>query len=158
MAQLGLYLVLMILIWIVIAKVVFPDSGEKDPYAAFIAANGPLLTQVAENAQDPDAWPGIRETDKVRSVLQTGGIQQVRPGEDGSVAFWMGVQDSMDLRYVYSSDGSWPLPEKISGEDWTEVEAQREDVRHWVGGLGGLQNASARRLSDRFFLMQMETE
>jgi len=153
MTQLGLYLVLMILMWIVIAQLVFPNNGARDDYKAFIEKHAPLLTQVAENAMDETVWPGLMDTQEVRDVLAEGGVTSVT-GDGTSASFWLKAEDpNATLRYAWFPDGRYVMSEEVqSAAVWELVKSENRDVTHYVGGTAGQCSVSARQLNDHFYL------
>ena len=152
MVSIAFYLVLIIGIWTVIARLVFPDKGETDQWLAYIQAHEPLLVQVAQNAMDEGTWTGIRETEEVRSVFAEGGIEQVENG-DGSVYFIMRTENAGEtLRYVYLPNGDYAPPDWVLNGDWVEQSVSGDTTRRWIGGTAGKGSVSARRLTERFYI------
>ena len=152
MTQLAVYLILMIVIWVFIAKLVFPNDTKTDVYQTFIDAHAPLMEQVAQNAMDESVWSHIQSTAEVQDMLKEGGIVSVT-GDEESASFWLQDENpEATLRYAYFPLGAYIPPEVVRGSGWVEEKVDAEGVTRYVGGLAGQGSVSARRLSERFFL------
>ena len=147
MASIALYLVIIIGVWAILGKALFPAQTSVDTYGDFFAKNAPLMRQVAENALDPDVWPGIRETPEVQARLEELGVTDITV-EDGAASFWLADQvPNALLRVIYAED--YVRPAAFSGGEWTEIETEREETRRWTCGQGFL---NVRSLAERFWL------
>ena len=149
MIQLGLGVVLLVGMWAIIGRLFYPQQTAEDVRAAFVKNNAPLLTQIAENAMDPEKWAGIQDTAEVQSLLKEGNVTAVTGGETCArfELAYDGVPDGR-LAILYFPDGQYRF-----GYDggWTEEET-KGDARRWVGGLAGQGYVNVRPLSGGFFL------
>ncbi|MGN0803236.1 MAG: hypothetical protein ACI4MF_11635 [Candidatus Faecivicinus sp.] len=148
MIQLGLGVVLLVGMWAIIGRLVFPSQETAVTPASYVQAHAPLLTQIAENAMDPEKWAGIRDTDEVQAVLAEGKIQIVTGYEtcarfslpydnpDGTLA----ILYLPDDQYVFSFDGEWAQ------------ESAEGDTQRWVGGTAGQGYVNVTRLAESFYL------
>ena len=148
MAQLMLYLLLMIGMWMVIASVAFPKKSTVDTMKAFVQKNEPVLIQVAQNAMDENVNPGIQNSVEVLNLLGEGDISSVFAYEQGAAFAISGKNTpaSGHLYLLYLPDGQYSFP--YSGE-WEAATADSEGTLRWTCGDAYV---AVTRMADCFFL------
>jgi len=157
MLTLACFLIGTIVLWSVLAHVLFPNRNVEDPHAALVKGNAPLLTQIAENAMDPEQWPGINATQEVKALLEKGGITSVAGDEHGASFMLVpeNPQNVLFIRYDPGNDAFLNIPRHILGENfysWMKISAE-EGTECWVGGSTGTGFCNARKLADHFYLI-----
>ena len=143
MLSIAFYLVLIIAVWGVVGYVAFPRA-EEDSLRSFVASNEKVLVQLAENALDPEQWPGVAGAPEVAQMLAEGGIARVDV-EDGRAVFHLTSEMPEQSRaIVYFPGGDYAPPAECAG--WAMIEPLR-----WQGGLGDQGYVNARALVGGFF-------
>ena len=148
MAQLMLYLVLLIVIWIVIGSIVFPKQSAASTVKSYVEKNSAVLVQVAENAMDENVNPGIQNSVEVLNLLGKGDISSVFAYEQGAAFAITGKNTPKGghLYLLYLPDGQYSFP--YSG-DWEAATADSEGTLRWTSGSSYV---AVTRLADGFFL------
>ena len=133
MLTIALYLVLLIGMWSVIGKWVYPTVTDRSRAEELAKKHSPLLIQLAENSADAEQWAGIAETETVQSLYET---------------FYM-KSGSADRTHalVYAPSGAYVPPQDVS--DWTETATYEYK--------SASSTATAIRLSDTFFYEEVIT-
>lgn len=152
MATLALYLVLLIGMWAIIGYVVFPDKGEADTYAELVAANEPLLTQIAENVIDPAQWEGIQYAQEVQALLEKGNFSETR-AENGQAHFIIpteNLSESLTTFVAYCPDGEYHLPEDMV---WNVIVSEGKSTRY-EDSAGSGSYVTVQKLSEKFYLIE----
>lgn len=151
MAQLMLYLLLMIGMWMLIASVAFPKKSTVDTVKAFVQKNEAVLIQVAQNAMDESVNPGIQSSVDVLEILGEGKIGSVFAREDGAVFEITGdrVPENGHLYLIYLPDSSYAFDRE--GE-WTASAPDKNGTLRWEDGQGTGSYVAVTRLADHFFL------
>ena len=151
MAQLMLYLLLMIGMWMVIASVAFPKKSTVDTMKAFVQKNEPVLIQVAQNAMDENVNPGIQNSADVLEILGEGKVGSVSARDQSAVFEITGdrVPEKGHLYLIYLPDGQYAFD--LEGE-WSAATTDKNGTLRWEGGQGADSYVAVTRLSDCFFL------
>lgn len=147
MLTIALYLVLLIGMWSVIGKWVYPTVTDRSRAEELVKKHSPLLIQLAENSADGKQWAGVAETETVQSLYETYHI--VYTETEGELTRFYMKSGSADRTHalVYAPDGAYVPPQDVS--DWTETATYEYK--------SASSTATAIRLSDTFFYEEVIT-
>ena len=142
MLTLALYLVLLIGMWSIIAKWVFPTTTDLSRAKELVKEYPALLAQLAENSADSTQWEGIQESDTVQTLYDTYNVTYVET-VNGCTHFYMKVTDASTTHaLVYAPQGEYLPPEG----DWAKTEG--ESSTQYVLDATTI---TVTRLADNFF-------
>ena len=71
------YVVLLIAMWALLGKLLFPTQSTREKLANLVAQNRNLLIQLAESADDPALLTSLESTETVRDLFEAGDIRAV---------------------------------------------------------------------------------
>lgn len=153
------YLLLLIGLWSVIGIVVFPEKTTENKYADYVKGNAPMLTQVAENAMNPEQWEGIMDVPEIKEMLENGSVQSVQAYDSG-VAFTLpgSIADGgLYICYDPSGDAFLDASRHIAviaqfPDEWTQTEST-ETLQRWQGGMMDKGYYNITKLADGFYLV-----
>ena len=159
MASLAFYLLILVAVWAVIGVMVYPFDKQNSTPADFVQENATMLTQVAQNAMDPEQWPGIRTVPEIAGMLEKGGIQDIQAYDVGA-AFVLPSDNVEAGRYIcYDSTGDDFLNAAAHitliaayPNDWTLTEST-VTLERWQGGAFGKGYYNISKLADSFYLV-----
>ena len=150
MLTIALYLILLIGLWSVIIKLVYPTVTDLSRAKELVKEYSPLLVQLSENSADGTQWEGITETDTVQTLYENYNIVSTET-ENGITRFYMKSSDVTTTHaLVYAPEGRY-VPPEYAGE-WTQAESESE-----IKYTSGTVTAAATRLSDTFFFEEVVT-
>lgn len=152
MATMAFYLVLLIGMWGILAHVLFPDRGPNETYANLVAANEPLLTQIAENVIDPDQWTGIRQAPEVQALLEKGSFSETRE-ENGQALFIISTEnlsENLSTFVAYCPDGEYYLPDDYV---WNVIVSEGKSTRY-EDSAGSGSYITCQKLREKFYLIE----
>ena len=151
MLTLLLFLLILIAVWSVIVRIAFPGAGDSaDKYLLLVKKHHPLLRQIVEAALDKDRWPGLMETEEVRSLLEEGDIVNVSAiGQ--CVEFQIRSDVRQEKRAVLYQPDTACLPPSLEGcgLDWT-YKGEADGLQTWTSPAGA--RLTLRALEDQFYL------
>ncbi len=148
MLTLAFYLVLLIAMWSIIAKWVYPTTTDLSRAKDLVKNHSALIVQLAENSADSTQWTGITETDTVESLYETYCVTYVET-ENGITRFYMKVSDANTSHALaYAPNGEYLPPE---GE-WVKTEA--DDVVQYTLGSTTI---TVKPLGEQFFYEESVT-
>ena len=108
LGTIAVYLVALIAVWLFLGRMLFPQTSRADATASFVSANAPLLTQLAEAAEnDAEMLALMRADSNVSQILSAGGVGAIFADERG-VVFSLegkGVPDNGYLYLLYCPGG-----------------------------------------------------
>lgn len=147
MLTIAVYLVLLIGMWSIVGKWVYPTVTDRTRAEELVQKRSPLLVQLSENSASSEQWAGIAETETVQSLYETYRIVYTET-EEGLTRFYFKSDDANTTHaLVYAPEGRY-APPKI-GSDWTETDS----LRYESAGA----TAVATRLNDNFFYEETTT-
>ena len=148
MIQLLSYVVLLIVAWIVICLVAFPQPSTIERLTDYVKTNEKVLVQVAENAMDENVNPGIMTSVDVLKILGEEHISVVTAEENGAIFTISGDETPENgyLQIVYLPDGQYAFTRE---GDWTSASPDENGTLRWVSGNTWV---AVTRLTDNFFL------
>ena len=144
MLTIAMYLILLIGMWSVIVKLVYPDVTDLSRAKELVKEYSSLLVQLSENSADKEQWAGITESDTVQTLYDTYNIVSTET-ENGITRFYMKTTDAAASHaLVYAPEGDYVPPANANG--WTQTESDTESKY-----TSGSVTATATRLSEVFF-------
>ena len=159
MASLAFYLLILVAMWAVIGVIAFPGEDDEDIYSKLVAENHALLTQVAENAIDPEKWAGITGMPEVNALLKELGVTDVR-SVSGKAIFTIPCNSAdrqLCLEYIpggiqYPDAKAEFIRMGHSPDSWIRTDAP-DGMERWEGGPFGKGYLNYRELSHGFWLV-----
>ena len=146
------YVVLLIAMWAVLGRLMFPEQSARERLESLVAENENLLIQLAESAGDPELLATLRTTGEVSDLLDECGVYDIRM-EGGRVLFDIATEsEDTSLSLVYIADGQYSLA--LDG-DWQAATVEENGALRWTGGRGADSYVEATRLTDCFFLEEI---
>ena len=142
------YVVLLIAMWALLGKLLFPTQSTREKLANLVAQNRNLLVQLAESADDPALLTSLESTETVRDLFEAGNIRAVH-AEDGRVRFELAGEDGVGEALVYIADDQYAL---LDEGDWQPAEVGANGVLRWEEAGGA--SVEVARLEESFFFEQ----
>ena len=145
MLTIALYLILLIGMWSVLGRLIFPAETDLARAKSLAKNNAPLLKQVAENSLNPETWAGIYETETVQELLSSANIAYVET-EGEITRFYMKNSDpDATHALVYPHSGVYAPPQ---GREWTAAGAKNAGETAYESGGA---RATATALENGFY-------
>lgn len=151
MFSIAVYLTIIIVIWIAIGSIAFPNAAKRTDIPAVVKANEPLITQLAEAASDNELIEALTATDTVKELLETLDVSSIEPTDSGAAFLIQNESDpaNQTTRLLYYAEGSYVFaPEDATA--WNSAESSESSTLRWESTAGDSVEVS--RITDHFFL------